>query len=134
MNIPDAEVYSALPVIAGGLLWTAKAFVTDIIDRTKRRTTTTTTVTSAPAPPPTASTHVELTLGDFRQIAELLKAELNGRYMFAAEARQKFDELGAKLDSRIEAMEKLLDSKVEEIKVCLLALSRDPHAKTRCTD
>ncbi len=120
MTIPDPAVYSALPVVAGALLWAAKAFVSDVINRTRRRTTTTTTVTTAPPLPP-ASTHVEMTLGDFRQIADLLKAELNGRYMFAAEAREKFSELGDKLDEKVEALEHLMETKVAELKTCILS-------------
>lgn len=114
MNIPDAEVYSALPVIGGGLLWAAKAFVTDIIDRTKRRTTTTTTTISAPAAPPHVP-HVEMTLGDFRQVADLLKDELNGRYMFAKEAREKFDEIR---------------SSIQELSVLVMSLTNERQKHT----
>ncbi len=116
MTIPDTAVYAILPIAAAAALWAAKAFVDE---RTRRRTTTTTVTTTQPQAP----AHVELTIGDFRQIADLLKAELNGRYMFANEAREKFDELGERLDNR-----------VEELKSCIQQLTRDPHSRTRCTD
>ena len=107
MFIPDPAVYAALPILASGVTWAAKAFIDS---RARRRISP-------------GTNHVELTLGDFQQIADLLKRELNGRYMFANEARQKFDELANKMDE-----------KVAELKDCIQSLSRNPSARTRCTD
>lgn len=50
-------------------------------------------------------------VADYRQIAALLKDELNGRYMFADEARQKF----SNVESKIEVLERKVDLHAGEV-------------------
>jgi hypothetical protein len=48
----------------------------------------------------------EMSIKNFRVIVDLLCSELNGRYMFAIEARQRFDKIESRLDALIERLER----------------------------
>ncbi len=130
MTIPDNAVYTAVPILAGMALWIAKSFVHQIASKAKR-TTTVTTTTSVPAAP-TIPAHVELTLTDFTQISDLLKKELNGRYMFAEEARKQFKETR----EQVEALETKLDNMITDLKDYIAEISapRDSATRTRSGD
>lgn len=96
MNVPDPAVYAALPVIGGAFIWIARQFILDVLSRSRPRT----------AP--------QMSLGDFGQLADALKRELNGRYMFAEEARDKFNGLEMRLEACVEDLKRYIDKKLKE--------------------
>ena len=76
-----------------------------------------------------------MSIGDFGQVAELLKNELNGRYMFAEEARrldaakiEKLDKLERKLETSVEELKEYIHAVVDK------ALRRSINERTRSTD
>lgn len=91
MNIPDPAVYALLPTLGGMAVWIGTAFIKSV------------TGTSAPVPA-IPNIPVSMTVRDYQQISELLKKELNGRYMFAEEARNRFDAIEHKLDGQSRLM------------------------------
>lgn len=83
MTVPDPAFYASLPAIGGMIVWIARQFV---IANAKSSSGEFESI--APS----------LTVRGYKEIAELLTKELNGRYMLAGEARDKFKELGSKID------------------------------------
>lgn len=88
MNIPDPAVYAALPLLGGAAVWIARQFVTQTAG--PRGDVGPRGLTGQDAPP--------MTIRDYRQVAAVMKDELNGRYMLATEARERFAALEEKVD------------------------------------
>jgi len=57
-----------------------------------------------------------MTLDDYEHIAKVLTRELNGRYMFAPEARKRFEELENRLEASVEDLKRYIDKKINEVK------------------
>jgi hypothetical protein len=53
-----------------------------------------------------------MTVRDYQQMADILKQELNGRYMMADEARLRFDKLNEKVDTHASQVSRFIE-KVE---------------------
>ena len=83
MNVPDAAVYAALPMIGGFAVWVAGRFVKQVAGPQGER--------GEPG------SH-EVTVRDYKLISEELVKQLNGRYMLADEARGRFMRVEAKID------------------------------------
>src|SRR5580693_1733236 len=89
MNVPDPLFYASIPTLGGLLLWGGRQFVLSTIgmkgDKGEK------------------GDRGESSLGDsVRDFVDLRKAiteELNGRYMFADEARQRFEKLECGLEN-----------------------------------
>lgn len=103
MIVPDGLVFASAPVLLAASAKAGQWFVQDVISHNKK---TSRTNTSAP-----------MTLADFELIADLMKRELNGRYMFATEAREKFA-----------ALEKQIEEHAREMKAFMVDLAK---AQTR---
>ena len=91
MNVPDAAVYAALPMIGGFAVWVAGRFVNQIAGPK-----------GEPGMP--GRDAPELTVRDYQLISETLVKELNGRYMIADEARGRFMSLEAKIEKHGDEM------------------------------
>lgn len=94
MTVPDPLVYASIPLLGGAVVWIGQQFVQSVILR-NRATADPERAIAPPAPPLLAP---QLTVESYRQIAELMKQELNGRYMFAKEARDRFGSVETKID------------------------------------
>lgn len=92
MNVPDWAVGSSIPVLAGSLAWGARQFVLSVVTK---RGPQGTQGEPGPAGP-------EMTVRAFNQLADLLTQRLNGRYMLAIEARERFDRIETLIDRMTE--------------------------------
>lgn len=98
MTIPDPLVYASIAPLLGAVIKVGQWFVQDVMKQKKTDARSNAAIDQRPA-------HAEMTISEFRPIAELLKDELNGRYMMAQEARDKFAAIETKLvklDSKID--------------------------------
>lgn len=93
MNIPDPFIYASIAPIGGFVVWTGRQFVVWATNQKKNQEVDS-----------TLQPLVELTVRDYKQITELFTKELNGRYMFATEAREKFEKLEQQLASHATEM------------------------------
>jgi hypothetical protein len=92
MMIPDQFVYASIPVVAGGALWIGRQFVRSVDSDAH---------TEEDQPVPTT----ELSLRDYQQLSEVLKQELDTRYMLASEMRNWFARIerqNAQLAARVD--------------------------------
>lgn len=101
--------------MAASVYWIARQFILDVMSKTRRGALD---LRSLSIPPATAAPvqHVEMTLSDFRQIADMLKRELNGRYMFADEARKRFEDLENRLEASVEDLKRYIAVQLKESK------------------
>lgn len=83
MNIPDPAVYASIPVVGAAAVWIGRQFVQSVLRNSR----------------PGGRT-VEMNVGEYKQLSELLTQTLNGRYMAATEARDRF----SRIDRNIERM------------------------------
>lgn len=90
MTIPDPLVYASIVPLLGATAKVGQWFVQDVIRQKKTNDRSNAAIDQRPA-------RAEMTISEFRPIADLLKDELNGRYMMAQEARDKFAAIDAKL-------------------------------------
>lgn len=88
MNIPDPAVYATLPMFGGMVVWIGTQFVKSV----------TRGDTGAAGPQGIPGATMAMTVRDYQQISDLMKQELNGRYMFADESRKRFDMVDHKID------------------------------------
>jgi hypothetical protein len=94
MNVPDAAVYAALPMIGGFAVWVAGRFVKQVAGPQGERGERGEAGRVSP----------ELTVRDFQLIADELDKRLNVKYMLADEARGRFMSLEAKIERHAEEM------------------------------
>jgi hypothetical protein len=85
MQVPDAAVYACVPTLAGCLLWIGRQFVMDVISSRGPRGEK-----GDPGP--------GMTVRDYKEFSSFLIGQLNGRYLMAGEARERFAALESKLD------------------------------------
>jgi hypothetical protein len=103
MNIPDPMVYASLPILGGAAVWIGQQFVQSVIFRNRDDPKTS---------PERRERLSAMTVQDYRQISELLKQELNGRYMFAKEARERFGGIENKIEHLGEDMKAFISERV----------------------
>jgi hypothetical protein len=87
--VPDGAVWAALPLMGAMGVWSLRSLIVQVAwpkgDRGE-------TGRDGPA----------MTVRDYREISDVLRKELNGRYMMADEARERFTTLEQKLDRHAE--------------------------------
>lgn len=106
MNIPDGLVYASLPVLLGAIYKAGRWFVQDVVSTNKKANRENARIDDrSPGPAPL------ITLHDFDDISSLMKKELNGRYMLAPEAREKF----ASLERLIEQLTRRIDALLSQV-------------------
>jgi hypothetical protein len=91
MTIPDPLIYTSIPTIAVYVAWTGRQFVLSTMRR-------------SPLPQPRLireepDTLMRLSVRDYKELADTLRRELDGRYLEAKEARAHFASLSAKIDT-----------------------------------
>ena len=89
MQVPDAGVYAVLPMTGAFAVWGLTQFVRQVVGPKGD---------TGPRGQPGADAQ-RLTVRDYKEVAEVLRAELNGRYMMAGEARERFAAIEEKLDA-----------------------------------
>lgn len=115
MTIPDPLVYSSLPVLLGFVVWVSRNFVKETVALFKKDSRD-----DAASPP-----RKQLSIGDFTEIATLLKQELNGRYMFAVEARERFAAIERKIDHQVAGLKMFMQAQLAEQPVSTHSGSHD---------
>lgn len=114
MTIPDQLFYACIGPAAGAVVWWARQFVISSISRWRQEG-------SGPAdisPARGAASSAGMTVRDYQQIRELMVKELNGRYMLAKEARERFDALAEKIEDVRRLLEERLTKERERENVC----------------
>ncbi len=102
--VPDGLVYAAIAPALYGLAKVAQWFVQDVQSVNRKAIKKEAEKESVEG----------ISLSDFEQMGRLLTKELNGRYMFAPEARARFD-----------ALEKLVAGISDELKFIVAELTKE---------
>ncbi len=102
MIVPDGLVYASVVPLCGLTLKVGQ----DVMLRYKKNAQINARVDNPPINPPVSPA---ISLDDFQQIGDLLTEKLNGRYMFATEARDRFAK-----------MELLLSDSIHELKLFIV--------------
>ncbi len=87
MQIPDPAIYASLPVLGAACVWVGRQFVVTNARRLRE-----------PAIRVAAPLDVPMSLREYKDVSDLLKQELNGRYMAASEARDRFAQVERKIE------------------------------------
>ena len=87
VNVPDPAVYGSIPVVAGALLWIGRQFVVATVGQAGPKGDK--GATGDPG---------SMSVRDYRQLSDYLIERLNGRYLLATDARERFDAIDRKLD------------------------------------
>jgi hypothetical protein len=86
MTIPDPAVYASIPTALCFGVWSVRQLIKSVKGETGARG-------------PRGIEGSAMTVRDYKQLADLLKEELNGRYMMAPEARDKFEDVKERVDN-----------------------------------
>jgi hypothetical protein len=105
MTIPDPFVYASIVPLAATAAKVGQWFVQDVVRQKKSNDQSNAALDQRP-------THQEMTMADFDQIAERLKRELNGRYMFAKECREKFAAIETKIDEQSHDLKEFIRAEI----------------------
>ena len=90
VNVPDPAVYASIPVVAGSLLWIGRQFVVATVEQVgPKGDVGAKGATGDPG---------EMTVDNYRKFSDFLIERLNGRYLLATDARERFDKIDSKLD------------------------------------
>jgi hypothetical protein len=110
MMVPDGLVWVSIPVLAGAIGKASQWFVQDVISTSKRANRDNAKIDER-------AQGRTMSITDFEQIGTLLKQELNGRYMLATEAREKFAAISHQIDAQANDLRNLLINRPEVIPV-----------------
>ncbi len=92
VTVDDRAIYAGLPVFAMASVWIGRQFV--LSNAAGRRERERVIRVAAPA----AAPDVPMSLREYKDVSDLLKQELNGRYMQASEARDRFGAVERKIE------------------------------------
>ena len=104
MIVPDAAVYGSIPVVAGSLVWMGRQFVLDTLDRKGPKGDKGDRGNDA------GPIGDQMTVRNYKSFSDFLIAQLNGRYLMATEARERFAQINVKLDRLHDSMNRHLMS------------------------
>ena len=100
MVVPDSAAWALVATNAGGIfVWALRSFINQ--EAGPKGSTGNTGAPGKDAP--------EITIRVYKQLADLLISQLNGRYMMADEARHRLQTLEVKLDVQGESLNKLIE-------------------------
>ena len=107
MMVPDGLVWASIPVLAGCLLWAGRGFVIDTVNqRGPKGEDGKQGEQGNPGP--------GMSVRSYKELSEMLVTQLNGRYMMADEARQRFDLMAEKIDDLKDSLHSIAEGRYQK--------------------
>jgi hypothetical protein len=99
MNIPDGMVWASVPTVGGCLLWMAKHYIQDVSKGEKG---------DKGNQGNQGEPGLDMSVRNFKELADFLVVQLNGRYLLASEFREQHNSLVMKIDNIQETLRHLM--------------------------